>query len=95
MDETTKNAFYDILVEECEAEESMRDNFLYHFPECIEYRFQGNQGSGGKVWYNPMGRKPQSVYVSYYPEDEKWIDIYAHNRANIRLRELMWKQTKQ
>ena len=88
MDDVIKNAIYDILVEECNAPESLRDNFLYHFPECREYRFQGNQGFGGKVWFAYYNGKQDSVFVSCYPEDEKFVDNEARVRANNRLKEL-------
>ena len=86
MNDATKNAIYDILVEECKAPESLRDNFLYHFPECIEYRFQGNQGFGGKVWQNYYSwDRRNAVYVTAYPED-RFADKDARDRANERLK---------
>lgn len=53
-----------ILVEEAGAVESDRPAFVHHWPACVEYRFVGKLGMGGKVWAN-MG----DVYVTCYPED--------------------------
>lgn len=71
---------YDILVSECGAEEEWRANFLYHFPQCVEYRFGGTLGLGGKIWAN-NGR----IYVSCYPEDLTEERKSVIERANLRL----------
>ena len=88
MNTNKANKLYDILVEECGALETERENFVYHQtndPEELvrEWRFCGNLGFGGKFWRND-GR----LYVNCYnedmtPERQKMID-----RANQRLSEL-------
>lgn len=58
------NRIYDVLVD-CGAAEGDRDAFKRHWPDCVEYRFVGALGFGGKLWAN-SGR----VYVTCYREDE-------------------------
>lgn len=62
-----KAHIWDILREECGASDSARDfaSFDRAWPTCLEYRFVGHLGFGGKIWRNG-GR----VYVTCYREDE-------------------------
>lgn len=77
-------AIYDVLVEECGAHDDAghveRAMFAHHFPECIEYRFQGDLGRGGKVWANNG-----DLYVTCYPEDETSERLTMIEQANARL----------
>lgn len=75
-------AIYDVLVEECGAWDSPdhREAFAVLFPGCVEYRFQGSLGFGGKVWANRG-----SVYVNCYLEDLTPERAEAIRRANARL----------
>ena len=60
------NQIYDILVEDCEAPESLRENFIAaQQGGCREYRFQGLFGFGGKFW-----NSADTWYVNCYPEDQ-------------------------
>lgn len=79
-------AVYDVLVEECGADESDRERvaFARHWPECREYRFIGNLGFGGKVWWNA-----RRCYVTCYPEDESPHRREHMDRANARLAALI------
>ncbi|HEY9644245.1 MAG TPA: hypothetical protein V6C57_27370 [Coleofasciculaceae cyanobacterium] len=65
MTPETANQIWDILVADAGANESDRDQFLAaQFVGCVEYRFCGLLGLGGKLWDN-CGR----VYVTCYSED--------------------------
>ena len=67
------NAIYDTLVEHAGASESWRENFVHAQqitdPICVEYRFQGRLGFGGKFWRTPSFNYP-TWYVNAYIEDE-------------------------
>lgn len=80
------DAVYDILVAVCGAYDSAdkRKQFRCHWPECVEYRFQGYLGAGGKVWAE-RGR----VSVSCYSEDEKDARREMIQRANEALGQLV------
>lgn len=59
------NQIFDILIEKAGATERWRQDFVYRQGEgCVEYRFQGGLGFGGK-FYNELG----GWRVSCYPED--------------------------
>jgi len=75
-----KRAIWRILVEECGALEKQWDQFYYHWPQCREFRFQGDLGFGGKV-YN-MGDR---VWVDNYREHSTDETRAAIERANARL----------
>jgi hypothetical protein len=75
---------YQVLVEECDAQPDEITGFLLHWPDSVEYRFIGNQGFGGKVWYSRFN----GVYVTNYPETDTPERQAARERANARLREL-------
>lgn len=71
-------AVWEILVEEAGAWADDLPQFQHHWPGCVEYRFQGRLGFGGKVWAN-QGQ----VYVTCYPEDstrEREAIILACNK---------------
>lgn len=64
---TYAERIYDILVEHCSAHNDAREkqSFVHAQVEgCIEWRFQGALGFGGKFWNN-AGR----WYVNGYPEE--------------------------
>jgi hypothetical protein len=77
-----KRAIWDVLVETCGAPPQMWDQFNLCFPECREFRFQGDLGFGGKVW-SDRGR----VYVNCYPEDETPQRVALIRSANAQLSE--------
>lgn len=83
---TTKDLpdIWDILVTECGARDDLFREFQATWPRCVEFRFSGNLGFGGKVWAN-KGR----VYVTCYREDETPERLTAIEIANKRLRELL------
>lgn len=60
------DTIYDILVAECGAPDNERDRFEFSvgFPKCVEWRFCGRLGFGGKVWW-----ARGELFVSCYPED--------------------------
>lgn len=76
------DAVYDILVAVCGAYDSSdaRKQFRCRWPECVEYRFQGDLGFGGKVWAE-RGR----VWVTCYSEDETDARRVMIQYANERL----------
>jgi hypothetical protein len=78
---------YKILVEECGAPPRQYDDFgfAYHWPDCGEWRFQGNQGFGGKVY---AGYRDTPAYVQCYQEDDNPERKAARERANARLAQL-------
>lgn len=73
------NQVWDILVAEAGASEAQRTDFVHSFP-TPEYRFQGDLGFGGKVWYD-HGR----IKVNCYTEDitNERLDIIS--RVNAKL----------
>lgn len=78
------NRVFDILADECGARESLRDEFRHSWPECVEFRFQGALGFGGKVFYSR-----RKVWVSCYSEDSTPEREAMIRRANERLAELV------
>lgn len=60
-----------------------------NFPECGEYRFQGNQGFGGKVW---AGSRREAPYVTCYTEDDTPERKATRERANTLLKEFTYAQ---
>ena len=94
----TANKIYDILVEECQASNNPapREQFVFaqshdnHLTlcescctHCIEYRFGGALGFGGKFWHND-----NRWYVSAYREDTTPKVKKMIEKANVRLAEL-------
>ena len=68
MTDSRKNVIYDMLVEKAGALESQRADFLRSWPKCVEYRFMGHLGFGGKIYF--MRDIPDlRIYVACYPED--------------------------
>ena len=66
LDQEYLNKVWDILVEHAGAYEPLRENFLASVDTATrEWRFQGQLGFGGKVWFED-GR---ATRVSCYPED--------------------------
>jgi len=85
---------FDILVEECGAEEPMRLEFVrYHMTEPryfpTEYRFIGSLGFGGKFWH-ANGR--DGWYVTCYQEDNTRAGEKV-KKANERLAALRLRLT--
>jgi hypothetical protein len=79
-------AIWRVLVEECgrSASAVMAEQFvLAQARGCIEFRFQGALGFGGKFW-NYDGR----WFVKCYPEDETPERLRMIAAANARLAEL-------
>ena len=74
------NAVFDVLVSECGADCRQRAEFVALWPECVEFRFQGALGFGGKVWWNA-----DRCYVTIYREDETARRREMVERANERL----------
>lgn len=82
MNAKQANAIYDILIQECGADEYWRENFVQveTSEECREYRFKGELGFGGKFWRN-SGR----MYVDCYSEDTTPLRQKMIDAANKRL----------
>lgn len=74
---------FNILVDTCGAPEGIRADFLYHFPECREFRFMGDLGSGGKVWAE------EPLRVSCYAGDRTPARVEMIARAEQRLDSLV------
>lgn len=77
---------YDILIQECGANEGDRSSFCLSqiekdYPR--EWRFCGKLGFGGKFWRN-SGR----LYVNCYNEDETPERLEMIKKANERLAKL-------
>jgi hypothetical protein len=75
------NAIYDVLVEMVGALEGQRADFVRSQEEgCVEYRFIGQLGMGGKFWNN-NGR----WYVNCYPEDVTRTKKRTIKKTDIKL----------
>lgn len=84
----TANAIYDVLVAEVGAAESDRGAFVHHqtkHEECVEWRFCGSLGFGGKFWRNGLW------YVNCYSEDRTPERDKAMGKANALLAALYEK----
>ena len=69
-----------VLVQQCGASPLALRDLGVHWPQCIEYRFQGALGFGGKLWAN-NGR----WYVTCYLEDVTEERFLMIQHANKRL----------
>jgi hypothetical protein len=88
MDRETLNKIWDILVEVCGADEGGRDQFLALQTSdnaAREFRFIGDLGFGGKVWFSGAGNVER---VSCYPEDSNLAREAMIEKANEALREM-------
>lgn len=91
MTEEYANVVYDALVKHAGAPESRRGEFVYHQTNefCIEYRFMGSLGFGGKFWRNAGSLRDGSWgemwYVNNYSEDETVNSVAMVNRTNDAL----------
>lgn len=88
MTEAVASEVFDILVEHAGASERHRRAFVHaqvhdEYP-CLEYRFQGALGFGGKFWRNPSFNH-QGWYVNCYREDEtkEWRKIIERTNAAL------------
>lgn len=84
------NKVWDILVQHAGAWEDDREAFVIVATDrayrCLEYRFVGKLGFGGKVW---LWNKPH-VYINCYREDEtpeRRKIMTATNRALKQLKQ--------
>jgi hypothetical protein len=89
--EVTAGVIYDVLVREAGASdtESMRAQFARWFAnreELREFRFMGELGFGGKLWWT--GR-PRHFAISYYPEHRSADRDAIVERASAALGELV------
>lgn len=87
LDRDHREAIWKVLVEDCgvkRTDKALREQFDLHYPGCIEFRFVGSLGTGGKVWWN--GRR---ATVSCYEEDATPERRAAMRRANDRLHRLV------
>lgn len=76
-------AIWEILVKHVGAHDSESERLAFaetQFMGCVEYRFQGSLGFGGKFW-NYDGR----WYVTCYPESETPERLAAMAKANAEL----------
>ncbi len=84
MNSNLANRIYDILVQEADAMESQRDNFIRHHTgkeNCYEWRFCGSLGFGGKF-------RSERMTVDCYPEDSTKEREKIITRTNDRLNEV-------
>lgn len=87
LTEDEANAAIDVIVEYCGAKEDDRDVMVAYFTQPVdghEYRFMGNLGWGGKLYYN-CGR----LYVGCYGEHSNGARVAAMAVANHHLREIL------
>lgn len=79
-------AIYDILVRDAGAQPAMRNDFIRAQDEgCVEYRFCGSLGFGGKFWNNN-----DRWYINYYPENRTDQRDAAEARINAQLEVLQY-----
>lgn len=83
--EQVANDLYDVLAAHAGATDYQRENFVsvQSRERCVEYRFGGALGFGGKFWRND-GR----WCVNAYREDETAGRMAQINATNIALGEL-------
>lgn len=79
-------AVWEVLTEECDAQDWMRDEFMHYVcrPDALnfyEFRFMGALGFGGKFHISPAGH----WYVSCYREDRTPEREAMQTAANARL----------
>jgi hypothetical protein len=84
LDEQVKGQIFDTFVKHAGAPEDLRAQFMHHWPRCIEFRFQGSLGFGGKVWSNGG-----TVYVNCYREDETPEMLEMMALVNTKLSQLV------
>lgn len=82
MTKERANAVFNVLVKHAGARESLREDFVFHMEEgCLEFRFGGLLGFGGKY-------RPERNTVDCYREDEtvkSCLIIEATNKALSQL----------
>lgn len=85
LTEEQAGRIYDVLVNICQAPESMREHFLWHQTHDMipEWRFSGNLGFGGKFW-----RNMNQWYVNAYCEDETTERKRTIKKADAALKKL-------
>jgi len=88
------HTIFDILVEECGAQEHSREeiiSFLHSHDRSLgEHRFCGNLGPGGKLYIrNEFGDDDFRISVGYYAEHKTPEREASVHRANQRLTELV------
>lgn len=59
--------------------------FCQAWPACVEYRFMGTLGFGGKVWWDESVAIAPRCWVSGYPEDMTPERLDAIKAANADL----------
>jgi hypothetical protein len=79
----TPEQVWDILMREAGAHETDRAQFLFHWPECREFRFCGSLGFGGKVWAGDFGNPHR---IDCYREDETPERLATIARVNALLK---------
>jgi hypothetical protein len=82
------NEVYDILVDTCGAPEESRSWFTAYEGKFTEFRFQGNLGFGGKIYYkNALTSKGHQkvLRVMCYPEDVNVERTRSILQVNARL----------
>lgn len=84
LSDRTRDAVWRVVVD-LGAHPDTRGGFDAHWPQCVEYRFCGSLGFGGKIWAEGSPRVGWTFRVSCYPEDrtpdrDRWIA-----KANERL----------
>ncbi len=96
------DSIFDILVDECGAQERQREDVLYflcnHETHLGEHRFIGNLGSGGKLYVKgqfDVTEDDLSIRVGYYAEHKTPKREAAVSRANERLKVLLEGRRKE
>lgn len=89
-DEVPHLEIWDVLHRHCGASAVMSPAFPFHWPKCVEYRFMGALGFGGKIWNN-AGR----WYVTCYGEHQTKERLGMIQRANLCLAALKAKSSSE
>lgn len=91
LPETTFRAAVQILKEECSNVPDCDDFLVEQFTTQPwgEWRFCGNLGFGGKLYFSTYPHRNPDLYVDCYPEDNTPERAALIQKVNLRLAELL------
>jgi len=63
MDDIIKEQIWQVLIA-FGARNDYKSQFMHHWPQCREFRFQGEFGFGGKIWAPTFGDAARATAYS-------------------------------